>query len=268
MQYYYRLQQADDGAWVGPYTEGRLCIFDAAWAAHLKGRAVQALAVPRGLSPDQALAMGRGIEAAVACESLVGNINHTMFEPPAEWIMAGDDDGELLYERLPAERPSLRVPVTIRPLNGEAELAAALEIQRRAYSPYLQVFGAHQVLDIHETIEELRNSLRTVSAFVAVEGTAVRGSIRVLVRNGVAIVPSFSVDPDYGRRGIGTALLRVVEDCVRGRAHKLYLETPLLAPQPMRFYTVQGFEPAGILRRHYGNLDWIAWEKFLEAAQR
>ena len=110
------------------------------------------------------------------------------------------------------------------------------------------------LLSIYENIRDF---------YVAVEGDVVRGSVRVVVRNGVAVIMQLSVDPNQAGRGIGTALLDAVEERARGEAHKLYLEVPMLTPQTLRFFIDEGYDPAGILRRHYGGVDWIAFERFL-----
>src|SRR5262249_28980157 len=130
-------------------------------------------------------------------------------------------------------------------------------------APYLTIYTPRQLQSLHETVEDLRRALNGITAYVAVEGDVVRGSVRVVGRNGVAVVMQLSVDPNQVGRGIGTALLDAVEERARGEAHKLYLEVPMLTPQSLRFFIDEGYDPAGILRRHYGGVDWIAFERFL-----
>lgn len=265
MQYFYRLEP--QGKWIGPYAEGRVCIFDAAWAAQLGNAQAEATAVPNGMHPDEALAVARAIPARVPNETLIGNINHIIYEPPSEWIMADDDDSvpsEMsVYGPRPARDPSRRVRgISVRPASSD-DIAAMLEVQRRAFAAYLDVFAPHQIHMLHETIEDVQRAINGMSVYVAVENGVVRGSARVRVRHGVGMVTNIAVDPEHERRGIGTAMLQVIEDHVRGAAHKLYLETPLLAPQSLRFYVDLGYGPAGILRRHYGGMDWLAFEKFV-----
>lgn len=267
MQYYYRL--ASQGTWVGPYAEGRLCLFDAAWAAQLGNDQADAVAVPHGIPPEDAIATGRSIPAEVPREMLIGNINHTIYEPPSEWIMAADDP-------IPTGMPQLQRPkallahytfrgdnISVRPAKDE-DAAAILDVQRRAFTRYLTVFTAHQINPLIETIEEVRQAIQNDCVYVVVEEQQVRGSARAMIKSGVALLTNIAVDPDHEGRGIGTALLKVIENYVRGKAHKLYLETPLIAPQSLRFYVELGYEPAGVLRRHYVGVDWLAFEKFVE----
>lgn len=268
MQYYYRLES--QGTWVGPYAEGRLCLFDAAWAAQLGNSPAEALAVPHGQRPDEAMVAELAIPAVVPRGMLIGNINHTIYEPPSEWILAADGDGVVtdLYAqagqvaRSVEVRPRRRAGVSVRPARP-ADAADILDVQRRAFARYLTVFTAHQINPLIETIEEVRQAIQSDSVYVATEGDTVRGSARVACKSGVALINNISVDPDCEGRGIGSALLEVIEKYVRGKAHKLYLETPLLAPQSFRFYVELGYEPAGILRRHYVGVDWLAFEKFI-----
>ncbi|MCG8346681.1 MAG: GNAT family N-acetyltransferase [Chloroflexales bacterium] len=268
MQYYYRLNSQE--TWVGPYAEGRLCIFDAAWAAQLGNTLVTALAVPNDMDPEEALAANRAIRANVPQDTLIGNINHTIYEPPSEWIMAADD-GDLPTEglkkpqrldRLVRKPPRRNSKVAVRPAIPK-DAAAILDMQRRAFTRYLTVFTAHQVNPLIETIEEVRQAVQNQDVYVVTEDDILRGSARVFIKSGVALLTNISIDPDHEQRGIGTSLLKLIENQVQGKAHKLYLETPLLAPQSLRFYVELGYEPAGILRRHYVGVDWLAFEKFL-----
>jgi GNAT superfamily N-acetyltransferase len=260
MQYFYR--QLDGRThWFGPYAEGRICLFDAAWAAQLGGVEVEAVAVPNGMSPLAAMEQQRTIAAAVPREMLVGDVAHPIYEPPSEWIMAEESDG--LEEREPqvATRRLRPRGVSIRSATLD-DVGAMLEIQRRAFVPYLGLYTPHQLQTLHETVEDLRRALISITVYVAEEDGVVRGSVRVVVRNGVAMVLHVSVDPEHAGRGIGTALLDAVEERVRGEAHKLYMEVPLLTPT-LRFFIEDGYQPAGVLRRHFGNVDWIAFEKFI-----
>ena len=161
-----------------------------------------------------------------------------------------------------AVRPPLASSVSVRTATLD-DVDAMLEVQRRAFLPYLSSYTPHQLHSLHETVEDLRRALNGITAYVAVEDETVRGSVRVVMRNGVAMVLLLSVDPEHRSRGIGTTLLAAVEERVRGEAHKLYLEVPLLTPQSLHFFITEGYEPAGILRRHYGGVDWIAFEKFV-----
>lgn len=270
MQYYYRLN--GDKGWLGPYAEGRICLFDAAWAAQLGGASAEAVGVPNGFTPTMAVAEQRAISARVPQGMLVGDVAHPIYEPPSEWIMVDDEvnvsDVSLIDTPLRRNnpiaptRPPLAKSITVRNATLD-DVDAMLEIQRRAFSPYLTTYTPHQLQSLHETVEDLRRALNGITAYVAVEGNTVRGSVRVVVRNGVAMVLLISVDPEQRGRGIGTTLLAAVEERVRGEAHKLYLEVPLLAPQSQHFFITEGYEPAGVLRRHYGGVDWIAFEKFV-----
>ncbi len=59
------------------------------------------------------------------------------------------------------------------------------------------------------------------------------------------------------------ALVSEVEKRVKGDAHKIYLETGLLASNLLMFYTKLGYSGEAVLRRHYGGFDWIVFSKFI-----
>ncbi len=268
MQYYYRL--GTRGKWVGPYTEGRLCLFDAAWAAHLSKAPVEALAVPRSLNLEEALKSHQVIPAVVPTETLVSNIKHQMYEPPSDWIIAADEDTSRVADLQQLQRmkrglnphPRRTGHVQIR-LATEEDIPLIIEIQRRAYAPYLSLFAPHQITEMYETVEDLRQAFQNMQTYVALIDTTIRGSARVTLRSGVAVMPSISVDPDVAGQGIGTALVESIEDLLYDQIHKIYTESPLLWHRATRFFMGMAYEPAAILRRHYNGLDWLMFEKFV-----
>jgi hypothetical protein len=83
MRYYYRL--ANDGAWYGPYNDGRACIYDAAFAGQQAGATPQAIVVSDDRNPH-ALTDEEFAVFEVPTENLAGDIKHPMYEPPIEWV--------------------------------------------------------------------------------------------------------------------------------------------------------------------------------------
>lgn len=69
--------------------------------------------------------------------------------------------------------------------------------------------------------------------------------------------------PNYQGTGIGSALLAEVEHRMKKKAHKLHLETGLLADNLAAFYTKRGYAQEAVLRKHYGGFDWMTFAKFI-----
>ncbi len=147
----------------------------------------------------------------------------------------------------------------------EADLQTVLDIQKSAFMRYTEFLSAGQVPPLNETFDELRKDFLNRTILVAEINNRLAGSVRFGIRGGVCILERLSVGPELQGNGIGRALVKAVESSVAGRAHKLYLETGLLADNLLLFYMKLGYSGEAVLRKHYGGFDWISFSKFIEA---
>jgi GNAT superfamily N-acetyltransferase len=114
----------------------------------------------------------------------------------------------------------------------------------------------------------MRKDVKCKSIIAAYVDDSPAGSVRYYNKGGVCIIERLSVKPSLQGEGIGRGLIAEVENRVAGSAHKVYLETGLLASNLLVFYSKLGFSGEAILRRHYGGFDWIAFSKFIGSDER
>ncbi len=152
--------------------------------------------------------------------------------------------------------------LSIRPAE-ESDLQALLDIQKAAFMRYTEFLAAEQIPPLRENLTELMEDIKRKSMLAAEYNHILSGSIRYSIKGGVCIIERLSVRPDHQGRGIGRALVNEVEALATGKAHKLYLETGLLANNLLLFYTKLGYSGEAVLRRHYGGFDWIVFSKFV-----
>ncbi len=145
----------------------------------------------------------------------------------------------------------------------ESDLQGLLEIQKAAFMRYIEFLAPEQIPPLGETLSEVREDNEKKNILVAEFKDMLSGSIRYVIKGGVCIIERLSVHPDYQGNGIGRALVSEVEHRAKGNAHKIYLETGLLANNLLMFYTRLGYSGEAILRRHYGDFDWIVFSKFI-----
>jgi len=145
----------------------------------------------------------------------------------------------------------------------DKDLDALLSIQKEAFARYTDHLRPEQIPPLNESLDDIRKDMKYKSVVaVCVDGIPA-GSIRYHIKGGVCIIERLSVRPDLQGRGIGCGLIAEVENRSSGVAHKIYLETGLLASNLIAFYTKIGFSGEAILRNHYGRFDWIAFSKFI-----
>ncbi len=155
----------------------------------------------------------------------------------------------------------------------KSDLAFALDIQKLAFARYTDFLLAEQIPPLNETLDEVEDDFKKKTILVAEFKDGLAGSIRYWLKGGVCIIERLSVVPELQGSGIGKALIKAVENGAATQAHKIYLETGLLASNLLMFYTKLGYSGEAILRKHYGGFDWIAFSKFIghankEAGQR
>jgi len=142
------------------------------------------------------------------------------------------------------------------------DLDKILEIQKKAYEMYIGWLSPEQLPPLNETREEVIKDFNEKEILVAMYDNSIAGSIRYGIKTGVCFIEKLSVEPKYQKNGIGKKLICEVEKQVKGQAHKIYLETGLLAGNLMRFYTELGYSGEAVLKNHYGKFDWVVFSKF------
>lgn len=145
----------------------------------------------------------------------------------------------------------------------ESDLPEVLDIQKATFIRYTEFLSPEQISPLNETISGVRLDFNTKRIFIAGFRNRLSGSIRHVLKGGVCIIERLSGHPDFQGNGIGRALVSEVEKRVKGDAHKIYLETGLLASNLLMFYTKLGYSGEAVLRRHYGGFDWIVFSKFI-----
>lgn len=146
---------------------------------------------------------------------------------------------------------------------SDDDLVALLAIQKDAFVRYTDHLLPTQIQPLNETLDDMRKDMLYKSIIAACVGGSLAGSVRYYNKGGVCIIERLSVTPELQGKGIGRSLIAKVENRVAGMAHKIYLETGLLASNLLTFYSKLGFSGEAIFRRHYGGFDWIAFSKFI-----
>jgi ribosomal protein S18 acetylase RimI-like enzyme len=124
---------------------------------------------------------------------------------------------------------------------GAADAGELLTLQRAAYVTEAQVYGDPFIAPLSQTLAELERELRDCIALKAVLAGRMVGSVRARVEGVTAHAGRLMVAPDVQRQGIGTRLLRALEDALRERVERIELFTGEGNPGNLRLYQALGY---------------------------
>lgn len=126
---------------------------------------------------------------------------------------------------------------------GEEDAGEILTVQRAAYLAEAQLYGDPFLPPLVETIEQLRRALTGSDTLVlkAIWGSRLVGAVRGTFGERTCLVGRLAVAPDVQGRGIGTGLLRALEERAAARADSCALFTGHLSDGGLRLCRRLGY---------------------------
>jgi ribosomal protein S18 acetylase RimI-like enzyme len=93
-----------------------------------------------------------------------------------------------------------------------ADAGELLTLQRAAYLSEAALYNAFSLPPLHETVAEIRAAIAQVTVLKAVAGTRIVAAVRGRPDGDTCHVGRLAVAPDLQGNGIGTAMLRAIEE--------------------------------------------------------
>jgi len=138
--------------------------------------------------------------------------------------------------------PALRIRVAVAADAGEL-----LTVQRAAFLSEAQRYGDPFLPPLREDLAGVAAAVADEGTvvLVAVDGTRLVGSVRLRVQGATGHVGRLSVAPDRQREGLGSALLRAVEEAAPPQVREFALFTGGESAPTVARYERAGYERSG-----------------------
>lgn len=123
----------------------------------------------------------------------------------------------------------------------EADALEILNLQKTAYQSEGEIYNDFSLSPLTQTIEQIQDDLKNMVFFKAVIDSQIIGSVRGLLDEGVCRISRLIVHPLYQDLGIGTKLLRHLEQHFQG-AKRFELFTGHKSQRNIYFYQRLGYK--------------------------
>jgi predicted N-acetyltransferase YhbS len=125
---------------------------------------------------------------------------------------------------------------------GPADAGEILTVQRAAYVAEAQLYGDPFIPPLVESFGQIRTVLAGDAIVLkAVLDGRIVGAVRAQFSDRTCLIGRLVVAPDQQERGLGTRLMRAVEEAITGRADACMLFTGHLSDRNLRLYRRLGF---------------------------
>lgn len=122
-----------------------------------------------------------------------------------------------------------------------------LALQRRAFVEEARRSGTEDFPPLTEGLDAIVDHIQTQTALTARDGGRVIGAVRGVVTDGVCVVRALVIDPACQGRGIGSALLKALEQALPS-VTRFDLTTNTLMEGNVPFYERHGYRVTELTR--------------------
>jgi ribosomal protein S18 acetylase RimI-like enzyme len=104
-----------------------------------------------------------------------------------------------------------------------ADAAEILTLQKLAYQSEAERYNNYDIPPLKETLDEIKDQFRNHIFLKAVSEGRTIGTVRAYEENGTCYIGRLAVHPDSQNRGIGSALMKAIEDYYKPQRFELFV---------------------------------------------
>lgn len=130
---------------------------------------------------------------------------------------------------------------------GPEDADAILGIQKRSFEAEAQLVRNWDIPPMAESLESVLEHIASACVLKAVDGSRVVGSIRGVLQGAVCSIHRLSVDQAYRGKGLGSGLLRAIEQA-HPEAASFELTTNAAVEENVHFYIRHGYQVTARVR--------------------
>lgn len=126
----------------------------------------------------------------------------------------------------------------------ESDAGTVHDIMQEAFSDYLIRAGiGNTIAPLTETIEDIKNDIKTKEVFIGFINDVPVGTIRVIIQDdNTGYISRFGVLPDYHNIGVGRSLIKLASKfLISNNVEKVFLHTASTYKELITFYYKLGF---------------------------
>ena len=125
---------------------------------------------------------------------------------------------------------------------GVEDAAVILDLQKRAYQSEAEIYGEYTIPPLTQTLEQLEADFESQSFLKATLDGQIVGSVRAMLAGDSCLTGRLIVAPAFQNRGIGTRLLKEIEQLFPG-AKRFELFTGERSERNLYLYRREGYRP-------------------------
>jgi len=125
---------------------------------------------------------------------------------------------------------------------SEQDLIEILELQRKAFYSQALIYNDLTLPSLTQTAADLEKEYENKTFYKIEENGEIIASVRCFITNQTLFIEKLVVDPDYQNKGLGTAIMREIENRYSGVVNRYELSTGHKSARNIHLYRKLGYK--------------------------